>query len=291
MRHCSPKVRAARQVRDNRRSEALMRNAAFLAASLCLAAPALAAPAAVAPAGELQSFRAVYDLSLERAGGDVIGAGGRIVIEFIGNSCDGFTTNLRQLTTLAGEVGETVIDTTVSTFEDPERDQFSFRVRTVMPMAETIHVEGMAEKADGTMGIALTAPETVELEKAETPDFPVQHILAMIAAARSGEPTLSQAFYDGGDDGRDIFDTFAVIGREVTPDPDSLIPEEARTRAWRVALSYFERGEGGEATPFYIAGFDLYENGLTDRLRLDFIDFVLRGTMTEFTLLDGGTCP
>ena len=121
-----------------------MRKAVFLAASLCLATPALAAPAAVAPAGELQSHRAVYDLSLERAGGDVIGAGGRIVVEFIGNSCDGFTTNLRQVITLAGEIGETVIDTTVSTFEEPERDQFAFRVRTVMPMVETILAEGKA---------------------------------------------------------------------------------------------------------------------------------------------------
>jgi len=268
-----------------------MRKAVFLAASLCLATPALTASAAVAPAGELQSYRAVYDLSLERAGGDVIGAGGRIVFEFIGNSCDGFTTNLRQVTTLAGEVGETVIDTTVSTFEEPERDQFAFRVRTVMPMLETILAEGKAEKIDGALRIALTAPETTEFEKAETPDFPVQHILGLIAAARAGETTFSRAIYDGGDDGRDIFDTFAVIGREVTPDPDSLIPEEALTRAWRVSLSYFERGEGGEGTPFYIAGFDLQENGVTDGMRLDFIDFVLRGTMTEFTLLDGGECP
>lgn len=268
-----------------------MRKAVFLAASLCLATPALAAPATVAPAGELQSHRAVYDLSLERAGGDVIGAGGRIVVEFIGNSCDGFTTNLRQVTRLSGEVGETVFDTSLSTFEDPERDQFSFRVRTVIPMVETIHVEGMAEKVDGTLRIMLTAPETVQVEKAETPDFPVQHILELIAAARAGKSTISRAFFDGGDDGRDIFDTFAVIGREVTPDPDSLIPQEARRRAWRVSLSYFERGEGGEGTPFYINSFDLHENGLADRLRLDFIDFVLRGTMTEFTLLDGGACP
>lgn len=268
-----------------------MSKAVFLAASLCLATPALAAPDMVAPAGELQSYRAVYDLSLEQAGGDVVGAGGRIAFEFIGNSCDGYTTNLRQVTTLAGDAGETVIDTTVSTFEEPERDQFAFRVRTVMPMVETMHVEGVAEKVEGVLRIALTAPETDELEKAEAPDFPAQHILALIAAASEGETTLSRAVYDGGDDGRDIFDTFAVIGRELTPDSASLIPEQAQTRAWPVSLSYFERGEDGEGTPFYITGFDLYENGIADDLRLDFIDFVLRGTMTEFTLLNGGTCP
>ncbi len=268
-----------------------MRKAIRLAAGICLVIPGSSLSAMAEPADELLSFRAVYDLSLERAGGDVIDAGGRMIFEFIGNSCDGFTTNLRQVTSLTGEAGQMVIDTNVSTFEEPAQDRFTFRVRTAFPMGETVHAEGDAEKRDGALRIALTAPETAEIEKAETPDFPVQHLIALIEAARAGETTLSRAIFDGGDDGRDIFDSFAVIGREVTADPESPIPDEALTRAWRVSLSYFERGEAGEGTPFYIAGFDLYENGLTDRLRLDFIDFVLSGTMTEFSLLDGGECP
>ena len=85
-------------------------------------------------------------------------------------------------------------------------------------MVETMHLEGMAEKVEGALRIALTAPETDVLEKAEAPDFPAQHILALIAAARPrARTTLSRAVYDGGDDGRDILDTFAVIGRELTP--------------------------------------------------------------------------
>ena len=56
-------------------------------------------------------------------------------------------------------------------------------------------------------------------------------------------------------------------------------------RRWPVSISYFERtGEKprapGEQTPVYTIRFELYENGISRALALDYNDFVIAGEMT-----------
>ena len=43
-------------------------------------------------------------------------------------------------------------------------------------------------------------------------------------------------------------------------------------------------------TPIYTLGFDLYENGVSRALRLDYGDFSLKGEMTRLELLPGKGC-
>ena len=49
-------------------------------------------------------------------------------------------------------------------------------------------------------------------------------------------------------------------------------------RRWPVAISYFELGKK-DGQPIYVLSFDLYENGVSRALKLDYGDFVLRGDM------------
>ena len=51
---------------------------------------------------------------------------------------------------------------------------------------------------------------------------------------------------------------------------------------WPVRLSYFTTGEG-ERTPIYTLSFDLYENGVSGALKLDYGDFAILGDMTRST--------
>ncbi|MCC5979509.1 MAG: cell envelope integrity EipB family protein [Salinarimonas sp.] len=270
----------------------LLRSAivASAATALLVAAPAMTRTMAAEAEG-LASHRAVYDLSLLRGGGDVVDAEGRIVYEFIGNACEGYTTTVRQLTTLIGDSGSMTLDTHVATFEEGDGSALSFRTRTLLDGAPMIRTQGEASIVDDGLRIALDEPRTGEIAHDERPAFPTEHILAILDAARQGDATLAMAVFDGGDEGDDIHDTFTVIGSALGPDEDGEFPQLTQTQRWRVTLSYFDRGEAGDGTPSYVAGFDLHENGVTTDLSLDFGDFALAGTMTGIEFFETEPCP
>ncbi len=54
-------------------------------------------------------------------------------------------------------------------------------------------------------------------------------------------------------------------------------------------MSYFKVGSG-ETTPSYTISFELYENGVTGAVRLDYGSFALRGTLTRLDLLPQADC-
>jgi hypothetical protein len=116
----------------------------------------------------------------------------------------------------------------------------------------------------------------------------------LIAAARAGRTTLSLKVFDGSDDGRKVYDTLAVIGRVEEGGADALEPAARQDalkgmRRWPVTLSYFNQGKG-EQTPAYILSFELYENGISRALKLDYGDFALKGEMTRLDLLPDKGC-
>ena len=57
-----------------------------------------------------------------------------------------------------------------------------------------------------------------------------------------------------------------------------------------VRLSYFTQGEG-ERTPIYTLVFDLYENGVSGALTLDYGDFAIKGDMTRLDMEPDGVKP
>ena len=65
----------------------------------------------------------------------------------------------------------------------------------------------------------------------------------------------------------------------------------AGLKRWPVNISYFDQGSnGGEQTPVYSIGFELYENGISRALVLDYGDFVVSGVMSQLDLKDAAPC-
>ena len=63
---------------------------------------------------------------------------------------------------------------------------------------------------------------------------------------------------------------------------------------WPVTISYFDKDKApksGEQTPVYAIGFELYENGISRALSLDYNDFVVAGKLTSLEIKDGETLP
>ncbi|GJE17777.1 cell envelope integrity EipB family protein [Methylobacterium marchantiae] len=253
---------------------------------------------AVAAPIRLAGHRAVYDLSLVESRGAraVESARGRIVLDFSGDACKGYTMQTRQVTELdSGETGKRLSDLRNTTFEGGDGHTFRFKTNTVLNGSPSAAVDGTAESGAEALKVKLKEPKRDQYTENGPVLFPTFHMRRVIEAAQAGETTMSAKVFDGSDDGRKIFDTLAVIGKPITAvepakasgeaDRDKPLRdgEMASMKRWPVTLSYFTSGQG-ERTPVYVLTFLLYENGVSGGLSLNYGDFTIAGDLTRLDL-------
>ena len=244
----------------------------------------------------LVSHRAVYELTLAKSVGSKspTAAHGRIAFDFTGSACDGYVQNFRQLTELQPAEGPTrVSDMHSATYEDADGRNFDFKMQTSIDSGAPESVDGKAWKsATGHLLVNLNKPTHGKFELDSRVVFPTEHLKRILAAAEAGENLLEVKVYDGSETGEKVYETTTYIGHPIA-DPAvekaAHIPELDNIRRWPVSISYFEGGKKDDA-PRYILSFDLYENGISRALRLDYGDFVLAGEMSSLELLNEPAC-
>jgi hypothetical protein len=267
------------------------------ALSLLALSPALAQPAR--PSIPLAPHRAVYDLSLLRSQGSrgLDSARGRIAMDFGGDACDGYTLNYRQVTVLnSNESGARTVDTQTATFETGDGLSMRFKSTSTNGSAGANGVDGDARlKPDGTLDVHFKQPRSPGFTAAGQPVFPTEHLKRVIEAARQGQTTLAVKVYDGSDDGKKIYDTLGVIGRKIEAGAGGNLDEASRQEnlqkvaRWPVTISYFAEGSA-DRVPAYTVSFELYENGISRALRLDYGDFVLKGELQTLQIQPATAC-
>jgi EipB-like len=244
----------------------------------------------------LVSHRAVYELTLAKSVGSKspTAAHGRIAFDFTGSACDGYVQNFRQLTELQPAEGPTrVSDMHSATYEDADGRNFDFKMQTSIDSGAPDSVDGKAWKsATGHLLVNLNKPTHGKFELDSRVVFPTEHLKRILAAAEAGENLLEVKVYDGSETGEKVYETTTYIGQPIA-DPAvekaAHIPELDNIRRWPVSISYFEGGKKDDA-PSYILSFDLYENGISRALMLDYGDFVLAGEMSSLELLNEPAC-
>ncbi len=270
-----------------------------LGAMILSGAPVLAqAPAPAAAPVVLAPHVADYDLKLDtsRPSRNVDSAMGRIAYDFSGDACDGYTLSFRQVTVLRStESGDRQIDVRTSQFEDGEGKLFRFKTQTMMGARLEDRNDGTAERRGAGYVVEIRQPKRDRFQFPGDVIFPSEHLKRVIQAARRGETTFTVQVYDGSDEGKQVYDTLAVIGRRLEPGTSMGLEEAARKpeldaiARWPVKVSYFKQG-GGEVTPSYTISFDLYENGVTRALILDYRDFRMTGELTRLDLKAPSAC-
>ncbi|HTV34444.1 MAG TPA: cell envelope integrity EipB family protein [Methylocella sp.] len=263
------------------------------------AAAANAAPPKPAHGADvsLVSHRAVYELVLVKSVGakSPTAAHGRIAFDFTGSPCDGYVQNFRQLTELQPAEGPTRIsDMHSATYEDADGRNFDFKMQTTIDSEQPELVDGKAWKSPaGHLLVNLNNPKRHKFEVDAEVVFPTEHLKRILAAAKAGENLLEVKVYDGSETGEKVYQTTTYIGRPIA-DPAvekaAHIPELDNMRRWPVSISYFESKQQDDA-PSYVLSFDLYENGISRALKLDYGDFVLAGEMSSLELLNAPACP
>jgi hypothetical protein len=271
----------------------LLLSAAFIApGTAALAAPSVA----------FLAHQAVYDLSLKTSRGNasVNNATGRILYNFTGSACEGYTTEFRQVSQLdAGENKVTVSDLRSTSWEDSDGKTYRFKIDTRMNDADATSVDGIAERDGKTIKVKLKKPKakTFTIDGAV---FPTEQVRLIIEAAREGKSLLELVVYDGSDDGEKVYNTLTVIGQPipgtkapVKPDPTTNNEKFKSQTRWPVTVSYYDRAtksNAGEQTPVYAMSFELYEDGVSRALSLDYNDFVIAGAMGKIDIKETKPC-
>ena len=257
----------------------------------------LGAAGAFAQSVPLAAHRAFYELVLDpsKPGMKVDGARGRIVYEVTGSACTGWAITLRQVTELnSGEGKRTVSDLRSITWEDGDAKSYRFKTQNYLDQVIREEVDGTLDRAgrDG-LAVRLTKPKSERLTLQGKILLPTEHIRKLLIAAAAGERTLEAKVFDGSPDGKRIYDTLTVLGAAVAGDKDleeaSRRPEFGSLKRYPVTISYFEPGTG-ERTPTYVLGFELYENGVSRALRLDYGTFAMRGELKTIEFLKSTPC-
>ena len=110
----------------------------------------------------LAPHRAVYDLTLGRArdASQVASVRGRILYDFDGNACEGYTLKFRQVSELdSGEGKVSTSDLRSTTWEGGDAKAFKFTSENFLDQNLVDTVDGNAEHGAGATAIKLAKPE------------------------------------------------------------------------------------------------------------------------------------
>jgi EipB-like len=280
-----------------------MRRASQAVSTCVITALALPLAAAAGNAKVLAPHRAVYEITLDRSrgGSGVSDMSGRMVYELKGSECEGYTQTMRFVTRMTNQEGSTVVtDMRSSSTEDASARNFRFSSSQYKDSKLSESTDGGAARSgpSGEVKVELTRPERKEVELKPNVFFPIQHSIALIAAAEKGDTVFQADLYDGSEKGQKVYATTAYIGRMRAAGYNKRLSAAKSgerldgLKAWPVSISYFEPGsDKQDAAPSYELAFLYFENGVSRRLYIDYGEFAIRGSLKEIVFLEPGKCP
>lgn len=253
---------------------------------------------------QFRPHRAVYDITFDHAtpGSGVADMSGRMVYEMTGTTCGEYAQSMRFVTRMTNQDGVAQVnDLRTNSFEEvvAHRLRFSSSQYENQKLAEAS--QGTAAAAgtgrDSYTEVKLIKPAKKTVKLPPNMYFPIQHSIALVEAARTGQTLFTANLYDGSDRGEKFYETTAAIGPRAQPGSIKLPAKLAngdkleQLSSWPVAIGYFEPGPSKlDALPTYELSFRFYENGVSSRLYIDYGDFAIRGELKELTFLEEGKC-
>ena len=262
----------------------------LLALSTALPVAALPAPASAVDRVPPAAHRALYDLTMESAKGEITAAHGTMAYE-VTDACDGWATRQRLSLTITNRDGQD-IDTVsdYATWESKDGLSMRFRMHQTTDTAVTDQAEGDAtlESTGGEGTIHYTVPQDVRMKLPKGTVFPMMHTEAILAAAADGKKFITLPLFDGTGDKGAQDSSVLILSWNPTGGaaPD---PALANMANGRVRSAFFDRVQSGEkskpdGSPDYEVAMKYWANGVADDLHMDFTDFVMQGKLKEFAL-------
>jgi EipB-like len=266
-----------------------------------LLASALMAFVSQAMASVVAPHRAVYDLQLLRTsdGANVGSVSGRMAYEVSGSECDGWTVSFRLVNRFDYKEGTSrLFDTQSSSWETGDGKAMNYSEKEFIDSKQEgekrLSVARIEKNGVGEVSISLPKEKKISLS-AET-IFPMRHQLRLMDAAAKGETRDVSLVYDGSDEEKTVR-AISTIGRKVdagTAKKDKDNAEAAplsSLSSWPVTIGYYSTEEANAETPLYQINFDMYENGVSTSLVMDYGNFALSGKLVHLEFLKAEACP
>src|SRR5437899_361005 len=194
----------------------------------------------------------------------------------------------------------TLSDLRSTSWEDGAGKSYRFKIDARTNDSDSSPVDGIAERTGDYITVKLTQPQAKTFTLDGATVFPTEQIQRIVAAAKQGKSLVELTVYDGSDNGQKVYNTLSVIGQPIkgekavtSPDPSISNEQMKSLTRWPVTVSYYDRDAktgDGEQTPVYAMQFELFENGVSRALVLDYNDFVISGALGKFDVKDSKPC-
>ncbi len=255
---------------------------------------------AQAEAVTLASHRAIYDLAISRvdSGSAYSTVEGRLAYELTGSKCEGWAVNYRIANRyVQAEKGTQVLDTRLTTWESGDGLEMNLSQKMFMDSnlngEERLNVKRpkSGTEAKGVM----TKPKDLEFTVGSEVLFPSTHQTHLLDEARKGITRDVSMVFDGSD-GEKTYKAISFIGKMRPPGTfaiDNANPETTPLRgiaSWPMTISYYPAEDAGAETPSYLASFNMYENGVSTDLILDYGTYALKGKLAKLDMLKSHDC-
>jgi hypothetical protein len=269
------------------------RYAGIAAVLACVAlSPALAAGVNIAP------HQALYSLSLESAksSSGVVAASGAMFYKW-GQACDGWTVEQRfRLRIAYAEEDGVDISSSLVTWESMDGLKYRFNERRMRNGQLDEELRGEAQlDGPGQGGVAeFTKPETATITLAPGVLFPTAHTLFLIGRAQADEQFVARNVFDGSEV-ENAGEVSAVIGPALKPAggkaPKPFNSPLLQRPSWQIRLAFFPADAKADQTePDYELSMRLLDNGVSQDMKLDYGDYIIRAKLDEIEPLPKPGC-
>lgn len=249
---------------------------------------------------ELAPHRAVYDMSLGKATdrSGIADISARLVYELKGSTCEGFTLNIRLISTFTTRANKkNTTDVRISSFEGENGSSYQYTSQQFLNHVQTQKFRGSAGRGKEKVFAQQIEPSAQKVGLPKETLFPSQHTLKVLEAAHNGKTLFPSVYFDGSD-GLEVFRVSTIIGKNKVPGSVKFkndFPALKRLRAlssWPVILSYFKhaKANSGEQTPAYEMSMHMFENGVSSRVKLTYSDFSIAGELANLEFFPPAKC-
>lgn len=245
----------------------------------------------------LAAHRAVYDISLKKAEqrSGISGVTGRMVIEFAGNTCDGWTVNFRMVNNFnLGGGKKRTLDSRSSMWESGTNEQMRYVQSQYVDSNLQEEKELRANLSSGKKGGtgAITKPNEEAFDLPENVYFPIDHQLKLVKAAEAGQNRDETLVYDGSD-GTAPTVAITFIGnrqKKLSQNTEEKLKAVNTLEGWPITISYYKIKDDEQVTPDYQISMQLFENGVSGDMVLNYGDFVLDAKLSNIEMLEMPEC-
>ena len=251
-------------------------------------------------AATLSSHRAIYDLSTSRldSGSGYSSVEGRLAYELTGTACDGWAVTYRIANRyVQPEKGTQLLDTQLTTWESGDGLEMNLSqkqfVQGNLDSEERLKVKRpkSSDEATGEM----TMPKPLNFTVPPEALFPSTHQVHLLDSAKKGVTHDVSVIFDGSD-GAKTYKAISFIGKMRAPGtfaPDNANNETTPLKglqSWPITISYYPTDDQSVEKPVYQASFNMYENGVSTDLILDYGTYALKGKLAKLDMLKNDAC-